>query len=83
MPTFQNMLLFTSSYTQYIVCVSLNSWMSQSITIAISYSLMHPKLLVRLKMGLRMLNNGIVWEFEARSQLLALEGVEGHAGLRD
>jgi hypothetical protein len=38
-----------------------------------------PKLLVRLKMGLRMPNNEIVWEFETRSQLSALEGVEGRA----
>jgi hypothetical protein len=38
-----------------------------------------PKLLIRLKMGLRMLNNRIVWELGARSQLSALEGVEGRA----
>jgi hypothetical protein len=38
-----------------------------------------PKLLVRLKMGLRMSNIGIVWELGACSQLSALEGVEGRA----
>jgi hypothetical protein len=38
-----------------------------------------PKLLVRLKIGLRMPNIGIVWELGARSQLSALEGVEGRA----
>jgi hypothetical protein len=38
-----------------------------------------PKLFVKVKMGLRMPNSRIVWELEARSQLEALEGVEGCA----
>jgi hypothetical protein len=58
----------------------LKYYMKLSFTQFIEQWVWHaPKLLVRLEMGLRMPNNEIVWKLGARSQLSALEGVEGRA----
>jgi hypothetical protein len=43
--------------------------LDQNVIYVYNHKWRTPKLLVKLEMNLRMLNNGIIWELEARSQL--------------